>query len=92
MGSDKHTFEFETYSDPAEVADYLEELARNLRAGQVKLASGAESISMRVGSTMKFEVEAEAKPSKGKANLQLELTWKEPMFITGSQELTASAR
>ena len=69
----KEEFEFSTFAEPQIVADYLESLAKALRAGSVKLSSGPEE--MLLAPEGAIELDIEAKKKEGKAKLVLRLSW-----------------
>ncbi len=79
MSKEDQAFEFSTKCDQATAADYLEQLAKHIRNGNVQLSAGTESIGLTVEGEIKLEIAAEAKPEKGKGNLQLEISWKAPV-------------
>ena len=96
-GTDQ-SFEFSTRSDPNQTAEYLERIARYIRAGLVRLSSGAESIDLSVAGDVKLEITAETKREKGRGRLSVELSWKpsvvkeEPhIMIEGADEEMAPA-
>ena len=78
MESDHRSFEFSAYCEPSQVADYLEALARYIRAGHVQLAVGTESIQLSFGPNLKLELAAKMRPDKGKGNLELDISWRQP--------------
>ena len=96
-GTDQ-SFEFSTRSDPNQTAEYLERIARYIRAGLVRLSSGGESIDLSVAGDVKLEITAESKHEKGRGRLSVELSWKpsvvkeEPQIaIEGADEEMAPA-
>lgn len=98
MPEGDRSFEFSTRSDPDQTAEYLERVARYVRAGLVRLSSGADSIDLAVEGDVKLEISAESKPEKGKGSLRVELSWKpsavkeEPrIVIEGAAEDTTAA-
>ena len=74
-GTDQ-SFEFSTRCDPNQTAEYLERIARYIRAGLVRLSSEAESIDLAVAGDVKLEITAESKREKGRGSLRVELSWK----------------
>lgn len=74
-GTDQ-SFEFSTRIDPNETAEYLERLARYIRAGLVRLSSDDRSIDLAVAGDVKLEIAAESRREKGKGSLRVELSWK----------------
>ena len=72
----REEFEFSTTTRGSQVAEYLNRIADGLRAGTLTLGSSGHSVHLRPGETIRLEVEAESKPDKGSASLQLELSWK----------------
>ena len=98
MSEGDRSFEFSTRSDPEQTAEYLERLARYVRAGLVRLSSGPRSIGLAVAGDVKLEIAAESKREKGRGSLRIELSWKpsaikeEPrIVIDGADEDTAPA-
>ena len=96
MPEGDRSFEFSTRSDPDQTAEYLERVARYVRAGLVRLSSGNDAINLAVEGDVKLEITAESKPEKGKGSLRVELSWKpsavkeEPgIVIAGAIEDTA---
>ena len=96
-GTDR-SFEFSTRIDPNETAEYLERIARYIRAGLVRLSSDGRSIDLAVAGDVKLEIAAESKREKGKGSLRVELSWKpaavkeEPrIMIEGADEHAAPA-
>ena len=75
---EEQTFEFSGRLGPGQVADYLENLARYVRAGHLRLSAGPDAIEMHLGQEIKMEVAAEVELEKGKGSLELELSWKRP--------------
>ena len=74
-GTDQ-SFEFSTRCDPNQTAEYLERIARYIRAGLVRLSSGAGSIDLAVAGDVKLEITADTKREKGRGSLRVELSWK----------------
>jgi amphi-Trp domain-containing protein len=72
------SFEFSAYCEPAQVADYLEALARYIRAGHAQLAVGSESIQLSFSPSLKLELAAKMRPDKGKGSLELDISWRRP--------------
>jgi amphi-Trp domain-containing protein len=75
----EQSFEYAATVSAVKAADHLEALARNLRAGQVQLTAGAESIALAVQGEVKLEIAAEFKAEKGKGSLELQLSWRNPI-------------
>jgi amphi-Trp domain-containing protein len=72
----REEFEFSTTTRGAQVAEYLNRIADGLRQGTLTLGASGHSVHLQPGETIRLEVEAESKPDKGTASLQLELSWK----------------
>lgn len=72
----REEFEFSTTTQGSQVAEYLNRIADGLRQGTLTLGASGHSVHLRPGDTIRLEVEAENKPDKGTASLQLELSWK----------------
>ena len=96
MPGNDQSFDFSTRSDPNQTAEYLERIARYIRAGLVRLSSGAESIDLAVAGDVKLVIAAESRHEKGRGSLRIELSWKpavvkeEPhIVIEGADEGTA---
>ena len=96
MPGNDQTFDFSTRSDPNQTAEYLERIARYIRAGLVRLSSGAESIDLAVAGDVKLVITAESRHEKGRGSLRVELSWKPAVVkeaphivIEGADEGTA---
>jgi amphi-Trp domain-containing protein len=91
----ERSLEFSAYCEPAQVADYLEALARHVREGRVELAVGSESVQLAFSPNVKLELAAKTKPEKGKGSLEIEVSWRqpphfeEPLRIEAGEETTA---
>lgn len=68
--------EFSTTARAAQIAEYLDRIADGLREGTLTLAASGHAVHLEPTDTLRFEMEAESKPDKGTASLQLELSWK----------------
>jgi amphi-Trp domain-containing protein len=76
---DKHSreeFEFSTTTRATQVAEYLNRIADGLRQGTLTLAASGHAVHLQPGDAVRLEVEAESRPDKGTASLQLDLSWK----------------
>jgi amphi-Trp domain-containing protein len=76
---DKHPreeFEFSTTTRATHVAEYLNRIADGLRHGTLTLAASGHAVHLQPGDAIRLEVEAESRPGKGTASLQLDLSWK----------------
>jgi amphi-Trp domain-containing protein len=74
MGS-KNSFEYSQRTGREDVALYLENLAGHIRSGSISLSAGTKAIQLDVGPSVRFELEAKARPEKGKNSLQFEMEW-----------------
>jgi amphi-Trp domain-containing protein len=72
----REEFEFSTTTRGSQVAEYLNRIADGLRQGTLTLGAGGHGVHLQPGETIRLEIEAESKPDKGTASLQLELSWK----------------
>jgi amphi-Trp domain-containing protein len=59
--------------ETAKTADYLNDLAAGLKAGDVYIQKGGEFVSLKPGLTVDFEIEAVKK--KHKEKLVIEISW-----------------
>jgi amphi-Trp domain-containing protein len=76
---DKHPreeFEFSTTTRATQVAEYLSRIADGLRHGTLTLAASGQAVHLQPADAVRLEVEAESRPDKGTASLQLDLSWK----------------
>jgi len=73
---DREEFEFSTTTRGIQVAEYLTRIADGLAQGTLVLKAGGEAVHLQPAEIVRLEVEAESKPDKGTASLQLELSWK----------------
>jgi amphi-Trp domain-containing protein len=95
MDNDR-SFEFSAYCEPGQVADYLEALARYIRAGHAQLAVGSESIELSFSPSLKLELAAKMRPDKGKGSLEMDISWRrpphfeEPLRIQAGEDSAAS--
>jgi amphi-Trp domain-containing protein len=78
MEANHRSFEFSAYCEPTQVAEYLEALARFIKAGHVQLAVGNESIQLDLSQNLKMELAAKMRPEKGKGSLELDISWRQP--------------
>lgn len=70
-------FETETVHDRNEIADYLEQVAENLRHGTVTLVSGDEEITVEPPETATFEVKVERETNGDEEmSVEFEVEWK----------------
>ncbi len=74
----KNSFEYSAEIDTAQAAGYLEALAARLREGRVERAAGGESIQIEAPGHVKIGVSAEVKAEKGKGEIEVSLSWKQP--------------
>ena len=72
----REEFEFSTTTRGSQVAEYLNRIADGLRQGALTLGAGGHGVHLQPGEMIRLEIEAESKPDKGTASLQLELSWK----------------
>jgi amphi-Trp domain-containing protein len=70
-------FETETVHDRDEIADYLEQVAENLRHGTVTLVSGGDEITVEPPETATFEVkvERETEGDEEEMSVEFEVEW-----------------
>jgi amphi-Trp domain-containing protein len=73
---DRQELEFATTTRVIQVAEYLNRIADGLRAGALTLEASGQAVHLEPADTLRLEIEAESKPDKGSASLQLELSWK----------------
>ena len=73
---EKEELEFSTTARGAGVAEYLNLIADGLRQGTLTLTANGSTVHLNPADLVRLEVEAESKPEKGTASLQLELSWK----------------
>ena len=59
--------------ETAKTAEYLNDLAASLKAGDVYIQKGGEFVSLKPGSVVDFEIEAVKK--KHKEKLVIEISW-----------------
>ena len=71
-------FETESEHPRGKIADYLEQVAENLRHGEVTLVSGGEEVTVEPPETAVFEVEVEHKEEDGEdeMSVEFEIEWK----------------
>jgi len=60
--------------DTAQVAAHLEDLADSLKAGIVRVNDGTDSVVLRAGEVMHFEMKVSRKKDKAKCSIELEWT------------------
>jgi amphi-Trp domain-containing protein len=72
----KQSLEFVSNLTAADVAGYLEDLARGLRRGQVALESGSDYVDLSVGGDVAVELEARSNPDKGRSSIAIRLDWR----------------
>lgn len=76
-------------TDPAALAQMLEDLARGIRAGTVCLRKGGEFVTLKPGGNLQFEIEAAEK--KGKQKLEVSVKWEEPCRVANSEDIRISS-
>jgi amphi-Trp domain-containing protein len=59
-----------------EAAQYLESIAKGLRERAMLLESGDTSMTVEVSDDVKIEIQASAAPEKGKAAIDVSLSWR----------------
>ena len=69
------TITYEGNVELDQAVSYLENLARSLRSGTVKVEHGGEHITLQPASVIKLEVEARQKRSK--ESLEFQLSWRQ---------------
>jgi len=70
-------FETETVHDRGEIADYLEQVAENLRHGRVTLVSGGDEITVEPPESATFEVKVERETNGSEEmSVEFEVEWK----------------
>jgi amphi-Trp domain-containing protein len=89
MESEERTLEFTAQCEPSQIAEYLEAIASYMRKGHVNLAVGTESVQLDLPGSVRLELEAKAKPGRGKGSLQLEVSWKQPPHFEDSLKIEA---
>lgn len=95
MESEDRSLEFSSQCEPSQVAEYLEAIANHIRNGHIALSVGSEAVQLDLAPNVKLELEAKAKPDKGKGSLQVEISWKqaphfeEPLKIDAGEESAA---
>lgn len=70
MSKDK--FKIKQTLDTAQVAAHLEDLADSIKAGIVRVEDGTDSVVLRTGDTMHFEMKIGRKKDKAKCSIELE--------------------
>jgi amphi-Trp domain-containing protein len=69
-------FETETVHDRGEIADYLEQVAENLRHGTVTLVSGGDEITVEPPESATFEVKVERETNGSEEmSVEFEVEW-----------------
>jgi amphi-Trp domain-containing protein len=76
---EKDKIELKALMDPAEVAGYLEALAKGFKAGRISVEKDGDELCLCPEPGAKAEVEVEARVKKGKAKFSLELSWRLPL-------------
>jgi amphi-Trp domain-containing protein len=71
-----------------EAADYLDSLAKGIRERSMLLESGDTSLTLDLSDDVKIEVEASGDPEKGKASVEVSLSWRQRR----DEEVTPPAR
>ncbi|MFP4174350.1 MAG: amphi-Trp domain-containing protein [Halobacteriales archaeon] len=70
-------FKTETVHDRGEIADYLEQVAENLRHGTVTLVSGGDEITVEPPENATFEVKVERETNGSEEmSVEFEIEWK----------------
>ena len=70
-------FKTETVHDRGEIADYLEQVAENLRHGTVTLVSGGDEITVEPPESATFEVKVERETNGNEEmSVEFEVEWK----------------
>lgn len=60
-----------------EAAQYLESLAKGIRERSMLLESGDSSLTLDLADDVKVELSASGDPEKGKASVELSLSWRQ---------------
>jgi amphi-Trp domain-containing protein len=89
--SQKESLEFSANASTADVAGYLEALARSLREGRALIESGDKSLALELASPIKVELEAESDPEKGKGSIEISLSWRAAQESVPEPSLTIVA-
>jgi amphi-Trp domain-containing protein len=87
---EKQSLEFVSAMKADSAASYLEALARGLRAGHISIQSGGEFVSLDLAPDVTVEVEAHS-TAKGRASLDIALSWRLARAAEKEQELTISS-
>jgi amphi-Trp domain-containing protein len=74
--SSKEKIEFAGTVSPQEAAQYLESIAKGLRERSMLLESGNTSLTVEVADEVKIEISAASDADKGKAAVELGLSWR----------------
>lgn len=74
--STKEKIEFSGTVPAQEAAQYLESIAKGLRERAMLLESGDTSMTVEVTDDVKVEIRASAAPEKGKASIDVSMSWR----------------
>lgn len=72
----KEKVQFAGAVTPQEAAQYLESIAKGLRERSMLIESGDSSLTVEVADEVKIEISAAADSEKGKASVELNLSWR----------------
>ena len=75
---DARLVEFQKITNAAIAAEFVEGLARGLRAGRVQVSANGEAVDFAVKGDLELEVEAEYNSVKKKYSLEVSFDWREP--------------
>lgn len=73
---EKNKMRFAANVSAQEAADYLDAIARGLREHSMLIESGDTSIAIEVGDDIKLDLEVSSDPEKGKASVDVSLSWR----------------
>ncbi len=73
---DAQLVEFQEVTTATNVAEFLEGLAQDLRAGKVRVDAGGASADFDVKGELELEVEAEYNSKKNKYSLEVSIDWR----------------
>ena len=74
--SSKEKVQFAGTVPAQEAAQYLESIAKGLRERAMLLESGDTSMTVEVSDDVKIEISASAAPEKGKAAIEVSVSWR----------------
>ncbi len=80
---------FKTKTDLESAIGHLEKVVACLKAGQVRIGSGEQAISIKTENVTKLQIEAGKKP--GKQSLSIKLTWRADAVVENGEDLTISS-